>query len=55
VSGSPRPPRATGALPEDPDLAAVVEVWPTLPELVRAGIVAVVKAAALAGKGIGES
>ena len=30
----------------DPDLAVVVEAWPTLPEAVRAGILAMVKAAA---------
>ena len=29
----------------DPDLATFVEAWPTLPEAVRAGIVAMVKAA----------
>jgi hypothetical protein len=29
----------------DPDLAAVVDAWPRLPEAVRAGIVAMVKAA----------
>jgi hypothetical protein len=29
----------------DPDLAAVVAAWPTLPEAIRAGIVAMVKAA----------
>jgi hypothetical protein len=28
-----------------PDLAAVVKAWPTLPEALRAGIVAMVKAA----------
>ena len=28
----------------DPDLAAVVEAWPTLPEPVKAGILAMVKA-----------
>jgi hypothetical protein len=28
-----------------PDLAAVVEAWPLLPEAVRAGIVAMVEAA----------
>ena len=32
--------------PEDnPDLAAVVEAWPDLPEAIKAGIVAMVKAA----------
>ena len=30
----------------DPDLAAVVAAWPSLPEALRAGIVAMVKAAA---------
>ena len=30
---------------ESPDLAAVVKAWPDLPEAVRAGIVAMVKAA----------
>jgi hypothetical protein len=29
----------------DPDLAAVVATWPTLPEAIRAGILAMVKAA----------
>jgi hypothetical protein len=29
----------------DPDLAAVVDAWPDLPEAIRAGIVAMVKAA----------
>jgi len=28
----------------DPDLAAVVEAWPELPEAIRTGIVAMVKA-----------
>ena len=31
---------------EDADLAAVIEAWPNLPEAVRAGIVAMVGAAA---------
>jgi hypothetical protein len=30
---------------DDPDLAAVVEAWPELPEALRAGILAMVKAA----------
>ncbi len=29
----------------DPDLAAVVDAWPELPEAIRAGILAMVKAA----------
>jgi hypothetical protein len=33
----------------DPDLAALVAAWPGLPEAIRAGIVAMVKAAS--GKG----
>jgi hypothetical protein len=41
---------ATGVLPvalsADPDLAAVIGAWDRLPEAVRAGIVAMVKAAA---------
>jgi hypothetical protein len=28
-----------------PDLAAIVDAWPALPEAIRAGIVAMVKAA----------
>jgi len=38
--------KATGLLPSDPGLAAVIDAWPELPEAVRAGIVAMVKAAA---------
>ena len=52
----PNPPRslratagATGSCQPDvttgPDLAAVVEAWPDLPEAIKAGIVAMVKAA----------
>jgi hypothetical protein len=33
-------------LPDDPDLATVVDAWDRLPEVVRAGIVAMVRAAA---------
>ena len=35
---------------KSPDLAAVVRSWPHLPEAVKAGIVAMVKAAAEAGR-----
>jgi hypothetical protein len=35
-----------------PELAAVVAAWPSLPEAVRAGIVAMVKAAGAARKGV---
>ncbi len=36
---------ATPLLPDDPDLAAIVAAWPDLPEAIRAGIGAMVKAA----------
>jgi hypothetical protein len=36
---------ATRVLPTDPDLAAVIEAWDRLPAAVRAGIVAMVRAA----------
>ena len=43
-----RPPtatkNATRATPADPELAALVDAWPALPEAVRAGIVAMVRA-----------
>ena len=32
----------------DPDLAAIVDAWPTLPEPIKAGIVAMVKASGMA-------
>jgi hypothetical protein len=35
-----------------PDLAAVVDAWPELPEAIRAGIVAMVKAASGKGGGV---
>src|SRR5271157_2546959 len=48
-SGSIRPltatQNATRLLPEDSDLAAVIEAWDGLPEALKAGIVAMVKAA----------
>ena len=31
--------------PSDPELAAVVEAWPTLPEAIKAGILAIVRCA----------
>jgi len=47
-SGSIRPltatQNATRLLPDDPGLAAVVEAWPDLPEAIRAGILAMVRA-----------
>jgi len=39
-SGAPRAPEGAN----DPDLAAVVNAWPTLPPAVKTGIVAMVKA-----------
>ena len=38
---------ATRSLNDDPDLAVVVAAWPELPETIRAGIVAMVKAATI--------
>jgi hypothetical protein len=38
--GAPGP----GTTPLPPDLAAVVKAWPTLPDALKAGIVAMVKA-----------
>jgi hypothetical protein len=38
--------RGQRAALDDPDLAAVVAAWPELPEAIRAGIVAMVMAAA---------
>jgi hypothetical protein len=40
----PTPP-ATPPKPTDPELAAVVAAWPDLPPAIRAGVVALVKAA----------
>jgi hypothetical protein len=34
--------------PIDPDVAEVAEAWPTLPQAVRAGILAMIRAAATA-------
>ena len=48
VNVGPRPVGATKSAtiywPNDPDLAVVLAAWPELPEAVRAGIVAMVKA-----------
>jgi hypothetical protein len=44
VRSGPATKNATRALPGDPDLTAVVTAWPRLPEAVRAGIVAMIKA-----------
>jgi len=35
--------------PSDPDLARLVEAWPTLPAALKAGIVAMVGAAVVSG------
>ncbi len=35
---------ATDACKNDPDLAAVVDAWPGLPEAIRAGILAMIRA-----------
>ena len=42
----------TGTCKTDPDLAAVVAAWPELPEALKAGILAMVKA--VPGKGDGR-
>jgi hypothetical protein len=55
---SPKKPNETAILPEErntgatnaPDLDAVVKAWPTLPAALKAGILAMVKAASLEGK-----
>jgi hypothetical protein len=39
-------PKETSEAAVDPDLAAVVDAWPNLPDAVRVGIVAMVKASA---------
>jgi hypothetical protein len=48
-NGQERPPVTTQITtrmpPDDPDLAAVIDSWDRLPEAIRAGIVAMVKAA----------
>ena len=37
--------RAEYREPNDPDLAAVLDAWPELPEAIKAGIMAMVRAA----------
>jgi len=37
------------AVPADPDLALIVKVWPALPEPLRVGILAMVKATGTGG------
>jgi len=36
----------TGTGPDDPDLRVLVAAWPTLPEVVRIGVLALVRASA---------
>ncbi len=48
------PPSLPDSLQNDPDLASVVTAWPTLPEPVKAGILAMVKVASGA-KGAAET
>ena len=38
------------SLPDDPNLRAIVDAWPTLPQPVRAGILAMVRAATQSGE-----
>ena len=48
ASGSPprpRPAKSPAPRPADPDLASLVKTWPTLLEPIRAGILAMVRAA----------
>ncbi len=50
-ANSPDTDSETGSLPlHDPDLANVVAAWPDLPEAIKAGIVAMVKA--VGGSGV---
>jgi hypothetical protein len=43
--GAPDAPKPPRSLPDDPDLVAIAAAWPTLPGPVKAGIVAMVRAA----------
>jgi hypothetical protein len=48
MGGGPAPVKPP---PVAPDLAAVVDAWPDLPDAIRAGIVAMVKTASSEGGG----
>ncbi|MCC6228384.1 MAG: hypothetical protein IT432_04065 [Phycisphaerales bacterium] len=52
-SGGSEPPRPTPptppATPADPELAAIVAAWPILPAVIRAGVLALVRAGNWAG------
>src|SRR5208337_3334125 len=58
-SGSIRPltatQNATRLLPDDPGLAAMVDAWPALPEVMKAGILAMVKAAERRCNGLAQA
>jgi hypothetical protein len=46
AAGAPKAsPTIFPPVPADPDLRAIVEAWPTMPEPIKAGILAMVKAA----------
>ena len=50
--GQKRPPNATEnapSRPADADLAAIIDAWPALPGAIKAGILAMVKAASEKG------
>lgn len=40
---------AADSTPVDPDLAEIASAWPTLPDAIKAGVMAMVKAAAAKG------
>jgi hypothetical protein len=50
AEGSAQGSAPAAALPLDPDFRKVADAWPTLPAALRAGIVAMVKAAQVEGK-----
>jgi len=51
ISGRLSPPLPRGPVATPPDLAAVIDAWPALPEPIRAGILAMVRAAAPGDRG----